>query len=77
MDTFALDLNRHPYSADEFVEFAKSLSDMSITAHERGVHELVRTRRRRSRPQSPKHSLGDGSRTTRPRRAALATINAA
>ena len=60
-------------TADEFVQSAAPRSGPTPRAHERGLHtpsgvtkrvELVRTRRRHPRFQSPEHSFGDGSRTT-------------
>src|SRR6188768_341685 len=62
-----------PKRADELVEFdalrdtrrgAASSSAVARAAREREVHQLVRTRSRRSARQSPKHSPGAGPRTT-------------
>src|SRR6188768_4100680 len=53
-----------PKRADELVEVAASSSAVARATHEREVHQLVRTRSRRSARQSPKHSPGAGPRTT-------------
>ena len=51
-----------PKKADDFVESAHRTPPHAPRTHERGLHEVVRTRSRPQPHQSPKHSLGAGPR---------------